>query len=227
MSADTATLRDVLRDWVLVCAAPVEADGLDACGVPAHVLGVGKAACAAALTELLLDLQRERRPAGVLLFGVAGAVPARHRPASATGDHLQIGGVCVVGADRFGDEGVATERGFLDLGAEGLVATGPFAADAAMTAALAAQLGAPVVGGVTVSTCSGSEAAAGNLARRTGALVESMEGAAAAFVAARRGLPFAQLRAISNFTGDRDRAGWDLATAVHAVQQALHSLYCR
>ena len=203
-----------LKAFLPVCAAAAEGRALAALG--AVTLGVGKVAAAVALAGRIAAA----RPAVVLLFGVAGAYPLRHRPGAA----LAVGDLCLVGADRFADEGVIAPDGFRDLMQLGLGEVGPFAADRERTAMAARALGVPVVDGATVSTCSGTDAQSALLAARTGAAVETMEGAAAALVCARAGVPFVQLRAISNLTGDRTRGGWDLERAVAAVQRAVRAL---
>lgn len=200
--------------WVLVCAASREAAGVEDLGTT--VLGVGKAAFAAGLTELLL----RQPPAGVLLFGVCGAFPARHRLGAA----LRVGDLCLIDSDRFGDEGVLTPQGFFDLGESGLLQTGPFTAAPGPTAAVAAALGIAAVPGVTVSSCSGTEVASKAMAARTSAMVETMEGAALGLVASRHRVPWVQLRAVSNFTGDRDRAAWDFDAAAARLHAALRRL---
>lgn len=210
-----------LRGFVPVYAAAVEGRAL--AGLGAVELGTGKAAAAASLAELLL----RARPGGVFLFGVCGAYPPRHRRGGKGAPEAhgpQVGDLCLVDPDGFGDEGVAVEGGFLDLAALGLGATGPFAA-ARATAAVAARLGVPVVPGATVSTCSGTEASSAMMAARTGAVVETMEGAAVASVCARHGVPLVQLRAVSNVTGDRERGEWDLERAVRRVQDAVRMLF--
>jgi futalosine hydrolase len=204
-----------LRGWLPVYAAPVEGEALAALG--AVRLGVGTVAAALARHDLLL----RERPAGVLLLGVAGAYPARHRD----GATLAVGDVALVDRDGFADEGVRTEDGFRDLRALGLGDVGPFAADAAATARAAALLGVPVVRGATVSTCSGSEALSQELAARTGAALETMEGAAVASVCARHGVPGVLGRAVPNYTGPRARGAWHLAAAVSAVQAAVRRLH--
>ncbi len=197
-----------LEGWLPACAAAAEADGLAGRGVA--VLGVGKAALASALTEAIV----RSAPRGVLLFGVAGAFRK---------SGLQVGEVCVVGTDTFGDEGVLHPGGFTSVAELNLGPVGPFAT-ANVAQQVAERLGCRSVAGVTVSTCSGTDAAADILRLRSGADVETMEGAAAAMVCARFGMPFVQLRAISNFTGDRDRGQWDLTAAVAAVGVAVRSL---
>ena len=51
-----------------------------------------------------------------------------------------------------------------------------------------------------------------------------MEGAAVAYVCRQFELPLLHVRAISNWTGDRDRGDWNLGAAVGAVQQAVRRL---
>ena len=69
----------------------------------------------------------------------------------------------------------------------------------------------------TVSTCSASDPGAREIAQRTGARAEAMEGAAVATVARTLGVAFAEVRAISNTAGDRERQRWDIASALDAL----------
>lgn len=206
-----------LADVLLLHAAPIEGRGLEDLGV--HEIGVGKAAATFGAAEAI------RRRAGaraVLLFGVAGAYPTRHRSDAAP---VEVGRVAVVTSDRFGDEGVTTPQGFRDLGAMKLGDVGPFAADPRLCEEARARLGCPAVQGVTVSTCSGADDASARLRERCPAGdVETMEGAAVAYVCRQRELPMLHVRAVSNWTGDRDRGGWDLDAAVDAVQRAVRRL---
>ena len=188
-------------------------------------LGVGIAAATLTLTRAF---ERDR-PDRVLLFGVAGAFPLRHRPASAP---LTVGDVCLVGEDRFGDLGVELDPvheagGFRDLAAMGLGEVGPWPMDLAWTHDAAERLGCPVAQAVTVAAGSGTERRSERIAARSDAAVESMEGAAVAAVCAAYGVPLLQLRSISNFTGDRARGGWDLDTAVARVQESMRQLLAR
>ena len=202
---------------LFVHAAAAEADLL--ADLQPLRLGVGKVAAATTLAHELAT--RAHRPRLVLLFGVAGAFPQRHL---ATPLRLGPGVVCVVGLDRFGDEGVATPEGFRSLDELKLGDCGPFEADADLARAASTQLAAPIVRGVTVSTCSGTEATAAAIAARSRAEVETMEGAAVAHVCASFAVPLLHVRAISNWTGDRDRGEWDLRTAARAAQSAVRRL---
>jgi futalosine hydrolase len=91
----------------------------------------------------------------------------------------------------------------------GLGDTGPFAADPVRTAEAARRLAAPIVRGATVSSARARRAGAA-LAGRSGAQVETMEGAAVLQVCRELGVPAVQLRCVSNRCGERSRGGWDL-----------------
>jgi futalosine hydrolase len=199
--------------WVY--AAPAEGEAIAAAIGPQRSLavGVGKAAAAHALTVALVQGGVGR----VVSVGVCGV----HRAAG-----LAVGQSCVVGDERFVDEGVATPGGFLDLRALGLGPAGPLRADADAVRGAAAILGAPVLGGGTVSTCSGTDGLAlERVSRHPDAQIETMEGAAIALCCARLGVPWVGVRTISNFTGDRERAGWDLPAALAELGRACGRLH--
>jgi len=214
-----------IADFLIVCASMHELISAD--DVRVHPLGVGKTNAAMHLPAVLRANPDAR---AVLLYGVAGAYPDRHRGTPAP---VRNGALCIVGSDRFGDEGVETPKGFVDLGSpvfgsgERLADTGPFPANPRMAQQAAALLGVPIVRGVTVSTCSGTEASSQRMHKRSGADVETMEGAAVAYVCRQVELPLLHVRAISNWTGDRDRGDWNLGAAIESVQRAVRRLLKR
>lgn len=54
--------------------------------------------------------------------------------------------------------------------------------------------------------------------------IESMEGAAFFEACLRRGVPFAEIRAVSNPVGESDRSRWDIPLALHRLETALTRL---
>jgi futalosine hydrolase len=83
----------------------------------------------------------------------------------------------------------------------------------------------------TVSTCSGTDEGARTVAARTGAIAEAMEGAAVGQATsrlgamhARRAAAFAELRVISNTTGDRPAQRWDMKLAIRTLTEAASEL---
>lgn len=178
-------------------------------------LGIGKTAAAIGLTARLAV----GRPKAVVAFGVAGV----HRTVDGVGP--DVGAVVVVDHDCLLDEGVTTPRGFLSLAAVGLSTPIEVAADAVLSAQIAALLEVPRVGGTTVSTCSGTDALATarwqRCPRPAETVIETMEGAAIGHACQHFAVPWTCVRAISNRTGDRAAAGWDLAGAAVALQGAM------
>lgn len=85
----------------------------------------------------------------------------------------------------------------------------------------------PQVSSVSVNTISTGEQV-GIIKNKYRPLLESMEGAAFHYVCLQRKIPFIQFRAVSNYTGVRDKSQWKIAEAVagsnHAVIQFLASI---
>ncbi|MBC7294404.1 MAG: hypothetical protein H5T84_09970 [Thermoleophilia bacterium] len=73
---------------------------------------------------------------------------------------------------------------------------------------------------VTSSRITGTFAEAEALVGRWQAVAESMEGAAAAHICALYGVPFLEIRGVSNMIGDRDRASWQVGAAAAVAAKA-------
>ena len=84
----------------------------------------------------------------------------------------------------------------------------------------------PVVSGpfITVSTLTARQETVARLAQTYTPVMEAMEGAAAAQVACRYGMPFLEIRSGSNPVGVRDRTGWHIPLAVERLSMALAAL---
>lgn len=191
--------------------------GLDAVVAP---LGVGKARTAGGLA---LALARHR-PRAVLQVGIGGAY---------AGSFLSVGLAMLADVELELDLGVATGAGWADLDdlraplwpAPTPVARRETPTHPDLTAALAEVTGLPRGRFATLDAVTADVDVGAELQRRFDVAVESMEGAAAALVAARLGVPFAELRAVANLVGDRDRGRWDLRGAVRtAVSVALSAV---
>jgi futalosine hydrolase len=72
----------------------------------------------------------------------------------------------------------------------------------------------PQVHGVTVNTVHGNDASIARVTERFKPDVESMEGAAFMYACLIHGVPFAQVRAVSNVVERRNRAAWKLNEAI-------------
>lgn len=188
--------------------------------------GVGKTNAAHATT-----LMAERfHPRLIINFGVGGAYPGSGP------------GVCTIAvADReiYGDEGVLLANGFRDMRFLGLPllsisSTSGTGSDkdiyneipldrglADKISSLLEPAKTAVGPFVTLSCMTGSGSRAESLRRRYGAICENMEGASVAHVCQMHGIPFLEIRGISNIVEERDKGKWKLKEASGICQEAL------
>lgn len=155
--------------------------------------GIGPVRAAHALTRLLSRQTVEE----IIVCGIGGAYP---------GSGLEVGDVVCATTECFADVGADAPGGFLDF------SDGPMPLDLRDFPCDSAAF-------ATVSTCTGTDERARELAERTGAKVESMEGAALVWVARKFGVRIGQVRGISNLVGNRDKESWDIEAAARAAQE--------
>lgn len=192
-------------------------------GCDAVVTGVGKANAAGAVARTL-DLTRH---AGVLNAGIAGLLPSEPRSGIETGTYKfgpdSLGLVVLGTSSVFADEGVATPTGFLGFSDVGFPLVGD-ADEVPIDPVWHDHLArfSDVEGGIaTVSTCSGTDAMARAVHDRTGAIAEACEGAAAGTSAGRVGVRFAEIRVLSNTTGDREGQRWAMGPALDRLGEVI------
>jgi len=196
------------RQLLLVVAT--EAERPSAFAGEVLVCGVGKTGAAAATAARLA----KGGVRAVISFGVAGAYP---------GAGLDVGDVVVATEVAVVDEGLETGDRFVPFARPGMAVPGAgwTQCDASLVADAKHAVFRVARGRVaTVSVCAGTERLARER-RATGAIAESMEGAAVAHAAALHGVPFAEVRGISNLCGPRDGARFDLATAIRNAATVL------
>jgi futalosine hydrolase len=201
---------------LVVTAVAAEAEAVRAGSDPVDVVvepvGVGPAAAAAGTARLLATGHYR----AVISAGIAGGFAGR-APVGAT----------VLGARSIAaDLGAESPDGFLPVEELGF-GTGTRAADPVLFKGLVAALPEAVAGDVlTLATVTGTAATAEALAARFPlAVAEAMEGFGVATAAAGAGVPFAELRTISNPIGPRDRAAWRLKEAFTALSTASGALW--
>jgi futalosine hydrolase len=171
--------------------------------------GVGPAraaACAGAALSL-------SRPALLLVAGIAGGFAGRAR----------VGDAVLADAIVHADLGADSPGGFLPISELGFGADRALP-DPGLVALAAARTGAVVGPVLTVSTVTGTDARAAELAARYDPVAEAMEGAGGWAAAEAHGVPILELRAVSNPVGRRDRAAWDLPTALKTLGAAVADL---
>ncbi|RDI95620.1 futalosine hydrolase [Meiothermus sp. QL-1] len=174
--------------------------------------GIGKVNTAATLAAFAQRHPLER----ALLFGIAGVYP---------GAALQIGDAALaeeeVQADLGLREGGMQAVGFPVLEKGRAPYYNRFPLDRAFTHELKARLGLPGKTFLTRDLLSETPAEAQELSQRWRAELENMEGAAFAQTCLWLGLKGAELRAVSNIAGVRDKAQWHIKQAVESLEHHL------
>ncbi len=178
---------------------------------PVEVVGVGPAAAAAATARLLATGDHR----AVLCAGIGGGFPGR----------IAVGGTALATESIAADLGADSPDGFLPLSELGFGPT-RHPVDGALRDRLHEVLPQAVAGPIlTVSTVTGTAAGTAALqARHPEAVAEGMEGFGVATAAAGAGVPFAELRTISNRIGPRERSAWRIPAALAALTEVGRAL---
>jgi futalosine hydrolase len=138
---------------------------------------------------------------------------------------LALGTVVQITSDWMSELGVEDDERFVSMQELGLMQEHAIVNAAPPANAALQQL--PAVRGISVNTVHGSERTIAAVVERFQAQVESMEGAAFAYACALSGVPYAQVRAVSNIVERRNRDLWRLDLAIRNVNEAaLRILDC-
>jgi futalosine hydrolase len=197
---------------LIITAVPAEAEALrrglpEAAADSVTVLagGVGSAQAAAATSRALA---REPGYDAVLSVGIGGAFPGK----------AELGALLLARHVVAADLGADSPAGFLSVDELGF---GSASLDGGRVPGLEAVVGTIL----TVNTATGTdERAAELMARHPAAVGEAMEGYGVAAAAALADLPFAEVRAVSNLVGKRDRDAWRLDLAFAALTAAARPI---
>lgn len=165
--------------------------------------GIGPAASAAATSAALATGDYDL----VLCAGIAGGFAP-----------LAIGDLAVASTIAFADLGADSPDGFAPIPS----APDRYEVAPRLSVELADRTGGHLGTILTVATVTGTAARADALlGRYPDAVAEAMEGAGVAAAAVRHGVPFAEVRAVSNAVGPRDRAAWRIPEALTALGAAI------
>jgi futalosine hydrolase len=171
--------------------------------------GVGPAAAAAAASAALASGGVEL----VLAAGIGGGFAP-----------LTPGEVAVASSIVFADLGAETADGFVPVSELGFGGE-RYDVEPQLAIELADVTGGRLGTVLTVATVTGTAARTSLLlARHPDAVAEGMEGAGVAAAAVRHGVRFAELRAISNAVGPRDRDAWRIPDALAALGRAVSAV---
>ena len=176
-----------------------------------HQSGVGMLASAVSLTRLV----SEEKPDLIIQAGIAGCFDP----------DISLGKVVVVKEEILGDVGVEEEGKWKDIFDLKLEKSNyhPFEKRKLPNPWLSTYnlLKLPELTGITVNQISTQPTRIEQLKKKYGAVVESMEGAALHFICREANIPFIQIRAISNYIGERNKAHWKMKEAIEALNEVL------
>jgi futalosine hydrolase len=168
------------------------------------ITGVGMVATTYMLTKQLAANKYDL----VLQAGVGGSFDP----------DIALGSVAFVTSDQFADLGAEDHDKYLDIYEMGLAGENdpPFTKGKLVTPLLPVheKITLAQVSGITVNKVSGNEPTIKLRTEKYSCAVESMEGAAFLYVCLQEKVPFAQVRAISNYVAPRDKSQWKMKEAI-------------
>ncbi len=216
---EAAPIRSALADAARVGVPLGSAVAGRVHGIPVvlAVLGVGKTNTAAGTALAVHELA----PAAVVQFGIGGAY---------VHSFLSVGMVVAASGDVDLDAGFRDAEGWQGMEAlgfalleasDGTPTYNEIPTDARITDALAAPLHVPPARFGTSDTVTAEFDTSEGLQERFDLAIESMEGSAAAQVCAALGVPFGEIRGVSNIVGERNKGAWNIPYAVREVGSAL------
>lgn len=175
------------------------------------ITGVGGTSTAHALTRQLYT----RRPDCIIQAGIAGSFKPEFSP----------GTVALVAEEAFADLGAVDEGRLADVFDLGLIDINhpPFTNKILVNPGINhwKRFRLPFVRGVSVNGISSSAWQVDAITRKYDPVFESMEGAALHYVCLLENIPFIQLRAVSNYVGDRNKSNWKMKEAIKNLNEQL------
>lgn len=176
-----------------------------------HQSGVGMLSSAVSITKLAL----EDKPDLIIQVGIAGAFDTT----------TLLGKVVTIKEEALADTGVEEDGKWKDLFDLKLEKSSyhPFERRKLPNPWLAKYnfLKLPEVSAITINEISTNKDRIQQIIKKYNPFSESMEGAALHYVCREANIPFIQLRAISNYIGERNKANWKLKEAITNLNDTL------
>jgi futalosine hydrolase len=176
-----------------------------------HQSGVGMLASAVSLTRMIF----EDKPDLVVQVGIAGCFDMS----------ASLGKVITVNDESLADMGVEEDGKWKDIFDLKLEKSSyhPFERRKLPNPWMSKYnlLKLPEVSGITINEISTNKERIHQLIKKYNPFIESMEGAALHYVCRETNTPFIQIRAISNYIGERDKANWKIKEAIDNLNQCL------
>ncbi len=173
--------------------------------------GVGMLATAVSLMKLIY----EQKPDFIIQMGIAGCFNVKEK----------LGNVYLVEEEVLGDVGVVENGKWKDVFDLGLVKsnTKPFKKKGLLNSNINKynHLDLPIVKGVTVNQISSDNNHIQQLIKKYNPSIETMEGAALHYVCSLYKISFLQIRATSNYVGERDKTKWKMKLALNNLSKSV------
>ena len=176
------------------------------------ITGVGAPATVYALTKQVY----KEKPDLIIQAGIAG-----------TFIQEGLGRVYVIKEDRFADMGVEENGKWRDLFEMGLAHADelPFQNGWLKNEyPFIHELNLPLATSITINEITTNKSRIDLLRSKYQPTIESMEGAALHFVCLQEQIPFIQIRAISNYVGERDKSKWQMQEASKNLNSSLTNI---
>lgn len=177
------------------------------------ITGIGLTAATYQITRRILS----DRPRFILQAGVCGSLD----------NYLAPGHVVVVEKESIGDLGVMEKAGFSSVFNMGHIQLNeePWANGKLCNhISVLKKTGLTIVDGVTINEITTNPERINFYKEKIKANIETMEGAAIHYVCLSEKIPFLQLRAVSNFVGERDKNKWALREAIANLNIELQKI---
>jgi len=178
------------------------------------ISGIGIAFTTYTLTKKIIEKKYDL----VINIGIAGSFKK----------NINIGDVVIVKNEQFGDLGIEDKNNFQTLFEIGLISMNkkPFESCKLLYKNIDIQSITKLqkVKAVTVNTVSGNELSIEKLNKKFNADIETMEGAAFFYVCLMENVKFVQIRAISNYVEERNKANWNIPLAISNLTATVKDL---
>ena len=178
------------------------------------ITGVGSTATAYALTRQFLW----RSPEMVIQAGIGGSFSSEYPPET----------VAFINDEVFADLGAFQQGEFTDIFDLGLAGINDYPFTSRMLVNPHPEpwkkYGLPFVRGATVNCISSSPEQVEWIKSKYNPVIESMEGAALHYACLMEHIPFVQLRAVSNYAGERNKNNWKMKEAIAMLNEKLRRI---
>lgn len=141
-----------------------------------------------------------------------------------------LGEVVAVSKDHFADIGMMEKHTYKTVFETGLTSPNDFPFTNGWLVnhgTLLDELDVKKVNAITVNTITDDTGWIDQLISKYDPQIETMEGAALHYVCLQNEIPFLQLRSVSNYVGERDKAKWDMEGSVRNLNNELMALFNR